>query len=334
MWRSQIFLSQIEQSIYRSSSKQRSQKSAEEISKSETPKGESEIPKVETTLTTYNILLDGLESDMEEIDENKQRVIPWSQRLPFIVKTISKLRSSIFCFQEINEKMKKDIVTKIGDSNYTVVLGTKGRSINTNMQCAIMYDTTIFKHIPFELKYGKIKFSGDSFEPENIHKSMHGWRMLVCKLQHISGTTICIASVHAAAGEKEGDEDFRAGQFEDLMRFSEQIDADFHIVCGDFNSDPKLTLYDEDEKPYKLTKVYEFFRRKNYENISGSLKTYHGWTKATFDFVYAKAKRGKNLKVLNSSVNFNTKRMNQNIPSVTLEEGSDHAALTVRFQMF
>ena len=153
--------------------------------------------------------------------------------------------------------------------------------------------------------------------------------MVVCKLRHESGKTLCVASIHLAAGEEKDTEEFREKQVENLLQFSEQIQADCHLICGDFNSDPLLGLFEGNQR-YKLTKVAELLTKCNYMNISGNLKTYHGWTKATFDFVYAKTKIGTSLTDYSAHVN---PKASINIPSTALQEGSDHAALTVNFKL-
>ena len=283
------------------------------------------------SLTTYNILLDGFEEDMEDIDGHRKRVLKWSTRLPFVVNTLKQRQSAILCMQETNASMADQILSMLSriGMQYKILLGITGRSGKAHMQCAVMYDSSQFVAEEFDVVWKTKKIRTNLFEPEYIYQGMRAWRMVVCKLRHRSGKTLCVASIHLAAGEEKDTEEFRETQVENLLQFSEQIQADCHLICGDFNSDPLLSL-SEGDRHYKLTKVAELLTKRNYLNISGNLKTYHGWTQATFDFVYAKTKIGTSLTDHSAHVN---PKASINIPSTALKEGSDHAALTVNFKL-
>ena len=256
-------------------------------------------------ITTYNVLRDGWEHDLEEIDNDRKRVIPWKKRRLNVKKRISKLDPDILCLQEVTDEMLGDIIK---DARYeTAIIGKRGRSSGQSMQCAI-----VFKHEQF-----------DRLECQELGEV---GRFVTCTLKHkLSEHIFCVASVHPVAGESTENETFRVKQFVDLFRVLSHIHPNAFFVCGDFNTDERI----RDRGGVALkNRVHPLFRRNAYENASGTRVTYHGWAPLTFDYIYMKGGEGTQLRVLKRIMNDISKT-----PIPSGKEGSDHVAVTVQLKV-
>lgn len=266
-----------------------------------------EYPEV-VKLTTYNVLLDGLEEQMEN-----SRKTPWSKRLLLVADKINECKADILCLQEINQQMFEQLRPQITCRSYVAFLGKTGEGARLPMNNAIFFDPNVFQLLPIKVKYDEWECTfPDIAEPALIHPDCTQWRCATCLLEHIATRkAVCVQAVHLPSGEEQSDEDYRVSVLEDELKlFSSGVESDVHVVCGDFNSTKDLGY---------RNKVHPLMSRKKYSNaVANPFPTYNDWTAATFDYVYVKPKLPTHPVVDPAAIP---------IPNET--EGSDHKPLSV-----
>ena len=277
-------------------------------------------------LTSYNILLDGLESG---VTKPRGRKMKWKDRLKHVAASILSCYSDIVCVQEINQKMFEDLNPLL--PGYKSFIGTTGKADHGKkgkfaMNNAIYFKEDVFAIVPMvvELDRKKIPFE-DISEPELVNNEhCYDWRCVAILLKHKESNKIfCFQTVHLPSGETEKDEDDRLTVLSSEVNFLYGLDkvkaqtkepVFAHVVCGDFNSTNGLGYEN---------KVHPYMQVKRYQNaVQQSFATYHDWTMACFDYIYVKARTNIQSVPYFDPADFP-------IPDESLSQGSDHKPLSV-----
>ena len=268
-------------------------------------------------LTTYNVLLDGLEEQME----NSLKT-PWSKRLLLVADKINECEADILCLQEVNQSMFEQLKPRITCRRYVAFIGKTGEygeeDARSPMNNAIVFDPNVFQLLPISVKHDdgngnvwECTFP-DIAEPALIEPRCSSWRCVTCLLEHlVTGKVVCVQAVHLPSGEEQSDEDDRETVLDDELKlFGSGVESDVHVVCGDFNSTNDLGYQN---------KVQPLMRKKKFANaVANPFPTYNDWTAATFDYVFVKPKLPTHPVVDPAAIP---------IPNET--EGSDHKPLSV-----
>ena len=285
----------------------------------------------ECSLTSFNILLDGLEKHM-----SKGKKTTWLNRKRLVADSINACNSDIVCLQEVNHKMLAELEPLVVCRSYIGFIGTTGRATHKKpfpMNNAILYDREKFEVLPMTVKYNMTNFATIA-EPELVDsENCYDWRCVAIILKHKeSGKSICVQTVHLPSGEDDSDEADRLGVLQNEVEYLFGLDCvkpsvDAHIVCGDFNSSATMTKYYENA-------VHPFMTKKKYIDLvklatgGSSFNTYNDWVGACFDYVYLKT-RTKNIGISAELPH------HQNVASTPIpdkENGSDHVPLTVNIK--
>lgn len=276
----------------------------------------SNIPhSFEISITTYNLLRNGSESYLVNMDRTSKRLKNWSERSIYVMNALKKAKSDIFCLQELDGKhgMLSSLHLKNSLPDHNYVISEMGKSDDKPCQCAIVYNANKFKLQGSKELWNKFRF-------------------VLARFLHIQSNKIfCIVSVDCKNGQSESKEATRVKQLEILFKYFNipENHADVYLMCGSFYSDPQIASRTHGKYTFR-NRVHSEMESNGFENISGHDITYHGCNPCTFDYIYFKGLPQSNLFMTYIERSIDSKDAETPLPDLEKGQGSDHIPVTLK----
>ncbi|XP_041810095.1 protein angel homolog 1 isoform X1 [Chelmon rostratus] len=204
---------------------------------------------MEFTVMSYNILAqDLLEANQELYTHCPLEVLDWSYRCSLLLEEIMKWTPDILCLQEVQENhYHEHLYPVLSQMGYTCVY--KRRTGTKTDGCATCYRSSCFSKLSVTL----LEF----FRPETELLDRHNVG-IVLLLQPVvtrgsevkaKGPPLCVANTHLLFNPRRGD--VKLAQLAIMLAEIDSVVKSCKakgehcnlILCGDFNSVPKMPLY-------------------------------------------------------------------------------------------